>query len=162
MKKVLCSLMFIAIVPCLHSMDNGDLTLIAFSSIEEKLIKRDVEQHGSLDALMAINTKINKNSPLVLHKPSGNYRFCPLAAYNIQETFYKKNRDKDPLTKDIFDTIESTQKDSEDYTLGQRTVYKWLKADGKNDPFSAVRVKTQFYYLLEDKKALEDLIANKS
>ena len=149
----------------LQGMENEYLKL---STIEQQLILHEVEKQGKDKILAELYKEGEKQTPLVYDKKRDTC-YCRdyCTAFTINKIFYKKDIEKDPLTKNIFDTIQPIEKekgygpegddDHEFMVLGERTYYWWLQ-DADNNLLPAIQVKFRPHYYSGDQKAIENFI----
>ena len=138
------------------------------STIEKQLILREVKKLGK-DYMLAEIRKERQDQPLQYDEERDLFYFKRPLALKINETFYKVNREKDPLTRNIFDAIQKIEAleskglnrpeydygskvESDEYLLGQKTDYQWI------DNGSAVKIKSRFSARPYDQIALENVV----
>lgn len=151
---------------------------LQLSDVEKQLIVKNVKKRGKDKVLAEIHIEAKEQTSLVYDEPSGlvffkknraSFRNC--MGFQIDEKFYQKDVNNDPLTKQIFDIVELSEKDKsfrpevaweaecEEFNnvLGTRTKYWWFK-DTEDDSLSGINVKFRPHYYSGDQEVIKEVV----
>ncbi len=168
--KYYCVIVFVLNISFLHAMEVEKC--LKLSIIEKQLILKEVEKQGKDKILAEIYKEGEKQTPLAIDCDDRERRIYwrdHCTAFHVSKIFYKKDRKKDSLTKQIFDTIKVIEKekgycpemdcDTEFTILGERTYYWWLQ-DNEDNFLPEIQVKFRPHYYNGDQKAVEEVVRN--